>query len=855
MIPLKSNQSSSNQLFLNKEEVKFWENLRDWKWRVNNLYYIKNKNGKKVKFKVNWAQQIILSNFWFFSIILKARQLGITTFYTILYLDQVLFNSNKAAAIIAHTDIDTKRIFEKVKFAWDSLPEELKESLGHPKTESVGEMAFPNGSKIFVARSTRGGSLQFLHISEFAKICAKYPEKAREIVTGAINSVEQGNFVSIESTAEGKEGFFYDFCNEAQRAELEKRKLSEMEFKFFFFPWWKEVTYRTKGEFNITKDYENYFNTLEKIHNIILDDEQKRWYIIKKKTQGEDMFREYPSCVIGDTLVQSKNGIVPIEHAVVDGKIILAKYNKGIRPVFKIKTQKGYEVICTDDHPIKTNNGFIKVKNISIGDTVMLGIPKLNTQQQIVEYPLIGFAKASVEITPDFGRFMGYFMGDGSLYKDCFSICCTAEDTDIVKDVSELCEKFIGTPNIRTVGDKKGGTEIRVSNIKLKDHFYGLGIIRQNGSSAFKRKVNVPGFIFKSPPIVVKEFLRGLFEADGFAHRTGNGVKFFSKYEKFIRDVQLLLLSFGITSIVTTHDKVSGLYKYTGFELVLGTAESIKFKQQIGFVSMRKNNRLREPCILHKNSKPIIFEDKILSIEANGEKQVWDITTPNHEFSAGGIIVHNCPEEAFMASIEGSFYAEQMKQVYSDQRIRNVPWDSRYTVDTWWDLGMNDMNVILFTQAVGNEIRIIDEYHNHGEGLAHYINILTERGYTYGSHTFPHDVEVRSLDATGKSRRETLHDLGIRNIRTIERSKDIQDDIEAVRKIFSRFYFDENKTAKVVEALNAYRKEWDDKLGVFKNSPRHDKHSHIADTFRLLARGWKQYLIEGKDKVDIVNFF
>jgi len=95
-------------------------------------------------------------------IILKARQLGITTFFSILYLDQVLFNSNKQAAIIAHTDKDTKKIFGKIKFAWDSLPELLKENLGMPKTETVGELSFPNGSKIFVARSTRGDSLQFL---------------------------------------------------------------------------------------------------------------------------------------------------------------------------------------------------------------------------------------------------------------------------------------------------------------------------------------------------------------------------------------------------------------------------------------------------------------------------------------------------------------------------------------------------------------------------------------------------------------------------------------------------------------------------------------------------------------------
>lgn len=209
-----------------------------------------------------------------------------------------------------------------------------------------------------------------------------------------------------------------------------------------------------------------------------------------------------------------------------------------------------------------------------------------------------------------------------------------------------------------------------------------------------------------------------------------------------------------------------------------------------------------------------------------------------------------------MAQIEGAYYSQQMQKVYEDQRIRNVPYDSRYPVLTYWDLGVNDFNVILFVQAVGNEIRFIDEYHSHGEGLAHYVNVLKERGYTYGAHTFPHDVEVQNLDEQGKTRRQTLIDLGMMNIRTIDRTKDINDDIEGVRKLFSRFYFDERKCAKLVEACQNYKKEWDDKLGQFKNYPKHDKHSHLVDPMRNLARSWTQNMIASdKSEVKISNFF
>jgi len=209
-----------------------------------------------------------------------------------------------------------------------------------------------------------------------------------------------------------------------------------------------------------------------------------------------------------------------------------------------------------------------------------------------------------------------------------------------------------------------------------------------------------------------------------------------------------------------------------------------------------------------------------------------------------------------LASIEGAYYTNQMRKVYEEQRIRNVPWDARIKVDTWWDLGMNDLNVIIFTQAVGNEIRFIDVYYNSGEGLGHYVNILKSKPYTYDKHVFPHDIEVRSLDEQGKSRRQTLTDLGITNIRTIDRTPDINDDIEGVRKLFSRFYFDESRTMDLVDALNSYQKEWDDKLGQFKNRPRHDRSSHLVDPLRLLARGWTQHMIgEQKQEAQMVSFF
>ena len=93
-------------------------------------------------------------------------------------------------------------------------------------------------------------------------------------------------------------------------------------------------------------------------------------------------------------------------------------------------------------------------------------------------------------------------------------------------------------------------------------------------------------------------------------------------------------------------------------------------------------------------------------------------------------------------------------------RITNVPYDPSVRVDTFWDLGVNDSTVIWFVQKVGRAVHIIDFYENRGEGLPHYVKVLQDKGYLYGEHNAPHDIEVREL-STGKSRRETAYDLGI----------------------------------------------------------------------------------------------
>lgn len=267
--------------------------LADPLYRLNNLYYITDKTGKKVKFKMTAEQYDYFEHEHSRNIILKARQLGFTTQVCIMQLDCALFESKKCA-LIAHTLHDAKRLFrEKVKFAYDNLPELVR--LANPiKIETKEEMVFENGGSVTVSTSFRGGTLQRLHVSEFGKICAKYPDKAREIVTGAFEAVSLDGIVTLESTAEGRQGYFFEYCQTAQKDQLSHKDLTAQDWRFFFFAWHQNAKYIMPVQ-PISERLQAYFDSLKSKYGIQLSDEQKAWYQAKERTLGDDMKREYPS--------------------------------------------------------------------------------------------------------------------------------------------------------------------------------------------------------------------------------------------------------------------------------------------------------------------------------------------------------------------------------------------------------------------------------------------------------------------------------------------------------------------------------------------------------------------------------
>ena len=255
------------------------EQLSDPRWRLNNLYFITDKSGNRIQFQMNWAQESLMNDLHFCNVILKARQLGFTTFIQIFMLDQCIFNSNIRAGTIAHRLDDARLIFrDKVKYPYDNLPEALRNA--RPLlSDSAEELVLANNSSIRVGTSLRSGTLQYLHISEYGKLCAQFADKAREVRTGALNTLQAGQIVFIESTAEGKEGHFFEMCETAQAKQRMGTRLTELDFKFHFYPWWREPSYELDPEgVVIGDDLRKYFDKLESCDGIQLSDRKRAWY-------------------------------------------------------------------------------------------------------------------------------------------------------------------------------------------------------------------------------------------------------------------------------------------------------------------------------------------------------------------------------------------------------------------------------------------------------------------------------------------------------------------------------------------------------------------------------------------------
>jgi len=203
---------------------------------------------------------------------------------------------------------------------------------------------------------------------------------------------------------------------------------------------------------------------------------------------------------------------------------------------------------------------------------------------------------------------------------------------------------------------------------------------------------------------------------------------------------------------------------------------------------------------------------------------------------------------SFEHGIEGQVYGEQMKRMYSDDRVGDYYYDTSYPVYTFWDLGVSDAIAIWFVQFPRDDkIVLIDHYEESGIGLVDAIDEVYSRKYVYGGHYAPWDIKKRE-QFTGTSTIEQAEDYGM-NFERIPKTNDLDSDIELCRRVFSRVRVNEEKCGHGLDCLENYHYEVVEKKSknghtYFREKPEHDWTSHSCDAFRAMARAVELDLID-----------
>lgn len=254
------------------------EILSDWRFRINSFYHIINKQGQKQLFRENWIQKQINNSKSKRKLILKYRQGGVTTGELIKMLDYVCFNKSKNVCVMADERGNMEKIFNKVRYAHKYMPKRFQPELDKGGGSKY-EMRFPElDSTIFCDLEGRGGTINWLHISEaaFAK-----PERIR----ATLEAVPKDGIVTFETTPNGMGNHYY------------KRWIKEPSiYDKLFFPWFLHPDYQMDGELQTphTSEETEFIKKTKQIYKKKITDKQILWRRAKLEDLGEMFYQEYP---------------------------------------------------------------------------------------------------------------------------------------------------------------------------------------------------------------------------------------------------------------------------------------------------------------------------------------------------------------------------------------------------------------------------------------------------------------------------------------------------------------------------------------------------------------------------------
>lgn len=190
----------------------------------------------------------------------------------------------------------------------------------------------------------------------------------------------------------------------------------------------------------------------------------------------------------------------------------------------------------------------------------------------------------------------------------------------------------------------------------------------------------------------------------------------------------------------------------------------------------------------------------------------------------------------YVKAVEGAYFARQLRDARAQQRFTSLAIDPNFQVRAYWDLGRNDATAIWIAQFVGEWIHVVDYCEGVGQAPGYYFNWLRSNGYEGCLCVLPHDgAAIHPDNPVSMSYEMQARSAGfqVRVVRNQGAGAAMQR-IDAMRRLFPRMRFDEDKTRAGVRALGHYHEKRHEERNVGLG-PEHDWSSHGADAAGLMA--------------------
>ena len=348
------------------------QTILDKQWRLRNLYKIVDKKWQTITFSPNQWQLLLMqakqksrkARGWVCRLMnLKARQLGITTYELMDWLDDCLFKKNQTITISAHNMDKMKDFFQKVKYAYDNMPEGIRDERvpwwvrrkPKPQYNNVNELYFPDSnSKIKITLDSRSWTPTRLHITELA-----FKEWAEEMMAGTLPSLPSWADATIETTANGIGNYFHNIWTANYWKEY-----GEWSWDCFFIPRFSDPLYVSSKPWVLPEWFE-YIKSLEFEWKKITQ-EQINWYCEKIAELWDLVKQEFPSFPQEAFLTSWR----PVFNTTIVNNLIIPKHKedevfKDLRWYKKEPTRKVIIWVDTSEWWMKWDPSSIKCRDQS----------------------------------------------------------------------------------------------------------------------------------------------------------------------------------------------------------------------------------------------------------------------------------------------------------------------------------------------------------------------------------------------------------------------------------------------------------------------------------------------------------